>query len=108
MTGATVVVEPTCTWLGIVLLVAAPAGCREVEKGQALAHQHSQASVDYEPQEVVTKAERMGGDNAEGIAKRLTMQRVSILFCTASARRSPTTTCWHPLKGGSYGSGTTD
>lgn len=43
----------------------------ELEEGRVLARQHSEAVVDFEPQEVVTKQERIGGDQAELIAKRL-------------------------------------
>lgn len=43
----------------------------EIEEGQLLARMHSEAVVDFEPEEVVTKAERVGGDQAELIAKRL-------------------------------------
>lgn len=33
----------------------------EIEEGQLLARMHSEAVVDFEPEEVVTKAERVGG-----------------------------------------------
>ncbi len=42
----------------------------EVPEGQALARHHSEAVVDYQPEEIVTKAERIGGDAAEAIAKK--------------------------------------
>lgn len=43
----------------------------EVPEGQALARAHSEAVVDYEPQEVHQIVEKAGGSQAELVAKRL-------------------------------------
>jgi hypothetical protein len=43
----------------------------ETEEGQQLALRHSQAEPDFEPEEFVSKAEFVGGDQGALIAKRL-------------------------------------